>query len=78
MSSDNGCSQGQFSSDARDRVDTPVHAHSLQAEWQFSQGRGCSYATGVRTLSVCAGQGQNAAAAHHFLVMITRVLAWVL
>src|SRR3712207_494110 len=32
---DNGCSQGQFPLGASDLVDTPVHAHSIQAEAQF-------------------------------------------
>ncbi len=59
-------------------LDTPVQAHSIQAASQFPEGRGCSFDTGVHTLSARDGQGENAAAAHHFLVMITRVLGWVL
>jgi hypothetical protein len=38
-------------------VDTPVHAHSLQVEVQFSERRGCSSDTGARTLAACGGQG---------------------
>ncbi len=56
-------------------MDTPVHAHSIQAASQFSESRGCSSDTSVHTLSSCGGQGENAAAAHHFLVMITRAFA---
>ena len=75
---DNGCSQGQFPSLSCDLVDTPVHAHSLQAKLQLSERKGRSFDTGVRTLSTCGGQDEKAAAAHHFIVTITRVLAWVL
>jgi hypothetical protein len=63
---------------ARDLVDTPVHAHSIQAASQLSEGRGCSFDTGVRALSARGGQGEKAAAAYHFIGMITRLLAWVL
>jgi hypothetical protein len=64
---DNGCSQIQFHSGARDLVDTPVQAHSIQAASLFSEGKGCSFDTGVHTLSACGGQGEMAAAAHHFI-----------
>ena len=78
ISSDNGRSQGQFSLGARDQVDTPVQAHSIQAASQFSEGRGYSFDTGVHTLSTCGGQGEKTAVAHLSLVTITRVWASVL
>ena len=55
MSSDNGGSQGQFPLGASDLVDTRVHAHSIQAKAQLSEGRGCSFDTGVDTLSAYGG-----------------------
>src|SRR5918993_199251 len=48
-------------------MDTPVHAHVIQAKAQFAEGRGCSSGIGVHTLSACGGQGEKAAAAHHSL-----------
>ena len=56
-------------------MDTPVHSHSLQAEAQFSEGRGCSSDTGAHPLSTCGRQGEKAAAAHDFIVLLTRALA---
>jgi len=46
-------------------VDTPAQAYSIQAEAQFSEGRGGSFDTGVHTLSACGGQGEKVAAARH-------------
>ncbi len=57
-----GYAQGQSPSSVRAVVDTPVHAHSIQAKSLFSERRGCSSDTGVRTLSACGGQGEKAAA----------------
>jgi hypothetical protein len=48
-------------------VDTPVQAHSIQAASQLSESRGCSSDIGVHTLSACGGQGENGAAARHFI-----------
>jgi hypothetical protein len=48
-------------------MDTPVHAYSIQDESQFAERRGCSSATGVRTLSACGEQGEKAAAARHII-----------
>jgi hypothetical protein len=59
-------------------VDTPVHAHSIQAAYQLSEGTGCSFDTGVHTLSACGEQGEKAAVAHDFMVIITLVPAPVL
>jgi len=52
---------------ARALVDTPVQAHSRHAASQFAEDRGCSSDKGVHTLSACGGQGEKAAAGHHFI-----------
>ena len=64
---DNGCSQGQLPSGAREVVDTGVHAHAIQAEAPFSESRECSSATGAHSLSACGGQGEHVAAARHVI-----------
>ena len=48
-------------------MDTPVQAHSIKAASQFSEGRGCSFGTGVHPMSTCGEQGEKAAVAHDFI-----------
>ncbi len=54
----------------------PCSSRSDTACVAVSEGRGCSFATGVHTLSACGEQGKNAAAAI-LCIMISRVVALV-